>query len=78
MQLYGFPAVDGPGGGVKVAFFRSGSPADPDSLDREIHPEEVQRMRAVLERCLPRERGTPGQAALHRAAARADRAAGLC
>lgn len=58
LQLYGFPAVDGPDGGVKVAFFRAGGPADPDRLDREIHPAEVERMRATLARCLPRAAGT--------------------
>jgi len=53
LQLYGFPAVDGPTGGVKVAFFRAGGPADPDRLDREIHPAEVERMRVQLARYLP-------------------------
>ncbi len=53
LQLYGFPAVDGPTGGVKVAFFRAGGPADPDRLDREIHPAEVERMRVELARSLP-------------------------
>lgn len=57
LQLYGFPAVDGPGGGVKVAFFRAGGPADPDRLDREIHADEVEHMRTELARCLPRAAG---------------------
>ncbi len=41
LQLYGFPATDGPDGGVKVAFFRRGAVTDPDALDRDVHPDEV-------------------------------------
>jgi sarcosine oxidase len=41
LQLYGFPALDGPDGGVKVAFFRRGSVTDPDALDRDVHPDEI-------------------------------------
>lgn len=52
-QLYGFPAVDGPDGGAKVAFFRGGAPADPDRLDRTVHPAEVDTMTAHLRRYLP-------------------------
>lgn len=44
VQIYGFPAIDGPGGGAKVAFFRKGLPADPDTLDRQARPEEVAAM----------------------------------
>src|SRR4051794_29433650 len=33
-QVYGFPAIDGPDGGAKVAFFRHGSPCSPDTIDR--------------------------------------------
>ncbi|WP_344618870.1 N-methyl-L-tryptophan oxidase [Dactylosporangium salmoneum] len=40
-QVYGFPALDGPDGGVKVAFFRRGEVTDPDAIDRSIRPEEV-------------------------------------
>jgi sarcosine oxidase len=40
-QVYGFPAIDGPDGGVKVAFFRRGTVCTPDSIDREVHPDEV-------------------------------------
>src|ERR687897_902645 len=28
-QVYGFPAIDGPAGGVKLAFFRAGGPTHP-------------------------------------------------
>ena len=41
LQLYGFPAIDGPDGGVKTAIFRRGTPTTPETIDREIHPEEV-------------------------------------
>lgn len=53
MQLYGFPAVDGPRGGLKTAWFRRGAPTDPDHLDREVHEPEIAAMRSALERCLP-------------------------
>lgn len=53
LQLYGFPAIDGPRGGVKVAFFRAGAQTDPDALDREVHPAEIERMRGHLAGTLP-------------------------
>jgi sarcosine oxidase len=53
VQFYGFPATDGPDGGVKVAFFRRGRPADPDQLDREIHPAEIEDMRSYLAHRIP-------------------------
>lgn len=60
LQDYGFPAIDGPDGGVKVAFFRKGVECTPDTIDRTVHPEEIaamaQRVRRILptldERCL--------------------------
>ncbi|WP_420843226.1 N-methyl-L-tryptophan oxidase [Cryptosporangium phraense] len=58
-SIYGFPAIDGPQGGVKIAFFRrGGAGADPDALDREIHPEEVAAMAARAGRDLPTLPGT--------------------
>ncbi|WP_448627649.1 N-methyl-L-tryptophan oxidase [Geodermatophilus sp. URMC 64] len=52
LQLYGFPAIDGPDGGVKTAIFRRGTPCTPESIDRVVHPEEVAfiagRLRAVI------------------------------
>ncbi len=51
--LYGFPAQDGPPGGVKVAFFYRGHPTDPDRVDREVRPEEVAEMRAALAQRIP-------------------------
>jgi sarcosine oxidase len=56
-QIYGFPATDGPAGGVKVAFFRHGRPADPDALDRVVTEAEVAEMRARVGQTLP---GLPG------------------
>ncbi|MFD0774349.1 N-methyl-L-tryptophan oxidase [Streptomonospora algeriensis] len=41
VQVYGFPAYEGPQGGVKTAFFRRGTPCTPETLDRRIHPEEI-------------------------------------
>src|ERR1700756_1596188 len=40
-QLYGLPAIDGPRGGVKVAFARKGIPCAPDTIDRVVHPQEI-------------------------------------
>lgn len=51
--LYGFPAQDGPPGGVKVAFFYRGHPTDPDQADRTVHLEEVAEMRAALAQRIP-------------------------
>ncbi|WP_326595400.1 N-methyl-L-tryptophan oxidase [Streptomyces sp. NBC_01803] len=52
-QIYGFPALDGPEGGAKVAFFRKGVPSDPDSLDRRIHPDEIAAMTEYLRPRIP-------------------------
>jgi sarcosine oxidase len=52
-QIYGFPAIDGPDGGAKVAFFRRGNVTDPNALDRAVHPEEVQAMADHLRTVLP-------------------------
>ncbi|MDP9792079.1 sarcosine oxidase [Catenuloplanes nepalensis] len=52
-QIYGFPAVDGPDGGVKVAFFRRGVVCTPETIDREVHPDEIEAVRAHLGRVLP-------------------------
>ncbi len=53
-SFYAIPAHDGPTGGVKVAFFRAdGKPADPETIDREIHGEEVEFVRGYLARYVP-------------------------
>ncbi|GIE93233.1 N-methyl-L-tryptophan oxidase [Paractinoplanes rishiriensis] len=52
-QIYGFPAIDGPDGGAKVAFFRRGGPATPDTLDTAVHEDEVAEMAAYCGARLP-------------------------
>ncbi|MDP9166175.1 MAG: N-methyl-L-tryptophan oxidase [Actinomycetota bacterium] len=52
-QIYGFPAIDGPAGGVKVAFFRKGIVCTPDTIDRVVHPQEVTEMRSRVSELLP-------------------------
>ena len=53
-SFYAIPAHDGPTGGVKVAFFRAdGKPADPETIDREVHDEEVEFIRGYLARYVP-------------------------
>ena len=52
-MFYGFPAVDGEEC-VKTAFFRAdGKPADPETIDREVHAEEVEFIRDYLTRYVP-------------------------
>ena len=52
-MFYSVPAVDGEDS-VKAAFFRAdGKPADPESIDREIHDEEVEFIRGYLARHVP-------------------------
>ena len=59
--IYGFPAVDGPTGGVKIATEQQGVATTPDTVDRKVTPEEAARthaeciadfMPAVSSRCL--------------------------
>ena len=53
-SFYAIPAHDGPGGGVKVAFFRAdGRPANPETIDREVHDEEIEFIRSYLARYVP-------------------------
>ncbi|WP_328400499.1 N-methyl-L-tryptophan oxidase [Streptomyces sp. NBC_00390] len=54
VQIYGFPAIDGPDGGVKVAFFRQGgTPCTPDTIDRTVHDHEVAAMARQTSKFLP-------------------------
>ena len=46
-QVYGFPAIDGPDGGAKIAFFRRGVATTPETIDREVHPDEIAAMAAA-------------------------------
>jgi sarcosine oxidase len=50
LQLYGFPAIDGPDGGVKSAFFRRGEVCTPETIDREVHEEETSTIAEHLRR----------------------------
>ncbi len=53
-SFYSMPAHEGPDGGVKVAFFRAdGTPADPDTIDREVHDHEVDFIRSYLNKYVP-------------------------
>ena len=53
LQLYGFPAIDGAEGGVKVAFFRRGEACTPETLDRQVHAEEAEFIAEHLRALLP-------------------------
>ena len=53
LQLYGFPAIDGPGGGVKAAFFRRGEVCTPETIDRQVHREEAAFIALQLRALLP-------------------------
>jgi sarcosine oxidase len=52
-QVYGFPAIDGPAGGVKVSFFRAGEPTTPQTVDRTVRPTEVAELRRRAAEVLP-------------------------
>ena len=52
-MFYGFPTVDG-ADTVKAAFFRAdGTPTDPDTIDREVHEDEVAFIQRYLGRYVP-------------------------
>lgn len=53
MQIYGFPAIDGPRGGVKVAFFRKGVVCTPDTINRVVHVREISEMTTRVTELLP-------------------------
>ena len=42
--VYGFPAIDGTPGGIKVASEQHVSESDPDTVDREVHDKEITAM----------------------------------
>jgi sarcosine oxidase len=52
-HLYGFPAVDGKTGGVKVAFHGSHNRCTPESIDREIHTEDAVELQGKLAARIP-------------------------
>lgn len=54
VQFYGFPAQDGPPGGIKVAFFRHNSVVcTPETIDRTVHQREIDEMREFGSRGIP-------------------------
>ncbi|MFG3254629.1 N-methyl-L-tryptophan oxidase [Streptomyces sp. NPDC048172] len=61
-QVYGFPALEGPDGGAKVAFFRRGTVCTPDTLDRTVRDEEVAAMAAHMATRIPDLPGRPHKA----------------
>jgi sarcosine oxidase len=52
-HIYGFPAIDGPRGGVKVAFARNGIACAPDTIDRVVHEREISEIRTRVAELLP-------------------------
>ncbi|MFE3741186.1 N-methyl-L-tryptophan oxidase [Streptomyces sp. NPDC059134] len=63
VQVYGFPAIDGPDGGAKTAFFRKGTVCTPATIDRTVREEEIEAIAAHLRRHVPSLPGTFQQAA---------------
>ncbi|MET9427146.1 MULTISPECIES: N-methyl-L-tryptophan oxidase [unclassified Streptomyces] len=53
VQIYGFPAIDGPELGAKVAFFRKGTVCTPETVERTVHDHEVAAMAEQAGRLLP-------------------------
>jgi sarcosine oxidase len=54
-SFYGFPAQDGPGGPVKIAFHtRFGDPSTTaETIDRTVHPHEIERIREAVRERIP-------------------------
>jgi sarcosine oxidase len=52
---YGFPATDGPGGGVKAAYYRAPveEPCTPGTIDRTVRAAETEHLRATLRERIP-------------------------
>mgnify|MGYP001313501794 CR=1 FL=1 len=44
MAMYGFPAIDGPGGGLKIGSGRYLDSIDPDEVNRDVSEHEIQSM----------------------------------
>jgi sarcosine oxidase len=61
VQIYGFPAQEGPPGGVKVAFFRTGlgTRCTAETIDRQIHADDVHRVRSAVADAIPAIAGGP-------------------
>jgi|APGre2960657468_1045069.scaffolds.fasta_scaffold04058_3 sarcosine oxidase len=46
-MFYGFPAINGPGGGLKIAGEQFDRTVAPDEIDREVRPEEITAMHTL-------------------------------
>ena len=55
VQTYGFPAVDGPAGGVKVAFHRAPHTrlCTPETIERTVHGAEIEAMQQAISPLIP-------------------------
>lgn len=51
--FYGFPAIDGPGAGAKVAMHSGGEKCSPATISRLISDDEVEELRGHLRRFIP-------------------------
>ena len=51
--FYGFPAIDGPGGGAKIAMHTGGEVCAPQSIDRNIRNDDEKELRAQMAARLP-------------------------
>jgi sarcosine oxidase len=51
--FYGFPALEGPTGGVKAAIHNGGESVQPDDVARDVNDNDIERMRAHLEASIP-------------------------
>ena len=72
-ELYGFPMVDGPAGGLKIAFYRQHvGLTTPQTIDRTVHPEEVEALRRRARLLFPRLTGRLVRAATCMYASTAD------
>lgn len=61
-QIYGFPMTDGPAGGLKLGFFRRGTPTTAATVDRTVHDDETAVMRERALQLFPRLTGPLVQA----------------
>lgn len=57
---YGFPSIDGPEGGVKVAFHRAPTPSacTQQTINRTVHENEIRQMRNAIASRIPSLNGT--------------------
>ena len=53
LLFYGVPSIDGPCGGVKVAFHYKGATCTPHTIDRTVRQSEIDRMRHYLSTRIP-------------------------